>query len=151
MKEADVIKLLESQSMFSEFSKGYFLTNEFMANKKRMDIFCEIAIKITEKLYAQEEEFFKGRFLFWGSTYGNFVHLLFVENAEISSFLYLVREEDNDSILDYWKIAKIIVDTDKREAIAEIDTGNGKLLLPKGVAENFFREEGFEIKINEDE
>ena len=94
---------------------------------------------------------YKGRFLFWGSTYENFIHLLFIENAEISSFLYLVEEKDNDRILGYWKIAKIIVDTDERNATVEIDTINGKLLLQKSVAESFFREEGFGIKINEDE
>ena len=151
MGEADIIELLKNQSMFSEFSEGYFFTDEFMANKTKMTLLCEIATKITEKLYIQEEEFFKGRFLFWGSTYENFIHLLFVENDEVSSFLYLVKEKDSDRILDYWKIAKIIVDTDERNATVEIDTINGKLLLQKSVAESFFREEGFEIKIKEDE
>ena len=148
MEEADIIELLKEQSRFSNFSEGYFFTNEFMANETRMVLFREIATKITEELYIQEKTFYRGRFVFWGSTYGNFVYLLFVENTEVNSFLYLVKEEDNNSILDHWKIAKITVDIGIREVTVEIDTINGKLLLPKGVAENFFRKEGF--KINED-
>ncbi len=150
MEEADVIKLLKSQSMFSELSEGYFFTNEFMANKTKMTIFCEIATKITKELYVQEKEFYRGRFVFWGSTYEKFIYLLFVEYTEVSSFLYLIKEEDINRILSYWKIAKITVDTDKRNATVEIDTNNRKLLLPKDIAENFFREESFKIKINED-
>ena len=150
MEEASAAKLLKEQSTLSNFSEGYFFTNEFVASRTKMDLFREMATKITEELYIQEIAFYRGRFVFWGNTYENFIHLLFIENTEVGSFLNLIREKDNNNILDYWKIAKITFDIDERNMIVEIDINNGKLLLPKSVAENFFRKNGFEIEINED-
>ena len=152
MGEVDAIEMLRNQSEHSRFSEGYYFSNRYFANKPKMDLFYEMAKKITEELYAQEKEFPKGRFVFWGSTYENFIYLLFVVYDEVNDFLNFV-EENNDT-LDYYKVAKITIDKDKM--LVEIGVNNKKLLLLKNIVENFFEEESkndpdveIEIKINE--
>ena len=104
MTPEDAIELLIGKSGCSFFTKGYFFCTTFVESKTRMDILREIADAMTKKLVSvSEDELQEGRFIFWGSTYEEFFHLLFVKYSEIEMFLNFI-DEKSDS-LDNFQVA----------------------------------------------
>ncbi len=161
MKSEEAIKLLTEESGISHASKGYFFSNTFLENNLRMSILRKIAEEMTEKLTrTPESESLTGRLIFWGSTYDMFVYLLFVQYDEVEKFLNFIRKikeekveiKETNDFYNHFRVAKLFIKPKECKIVVVFNIVNEKLLPLEDIVKSYFlKNEGFEIKINENE